>query len=128
MGYLKELAEHWRTGYDWRAHEAVLNEHPQFTAGIDGQNLHFLHVRSPEPDAAPLLLLHGWGEGDWSSQRGTVPTGVLVSAHDVTVRRWAERDHNVVHWTELGKGGHFLAMEEPEALVEDVRTFFRKLR
>ncbi|MER7076777.1 Pimeloyl-ACP methyl ester carboxylesterase [Saccharopolyspora kobensis] len=337
VAYLKELAEHWRTGYDWRVHEAAINEHPQFTAAIDGQNVHFLHVRSPEPDAAPLLLLHGWPGGvtdfldvigpltdprshdgdpsdafhlvvpslpgfgfstplagpgmnaarmagillrlmtelgydrfgvqgydtgawvgpqlgqqapervlgvhlnalitfpagiegefdglteveqrrweamqnfndgylqcnskrpqtvayglhdspvgqlawivekfkeltepaeglpedsidrdriltdvtlywltgtaasaaqiyyeeisasDWgeSAPRAAVPTGVLVSAHDVTVRRWAERDHDVVHWTELGRGGHFLAMEEPDALVEDVRTFFRKLR
>ncbi|RKT83075.1 Pimeloyl-ACP methyl ester carboxylesterase [Saccharopolyspora antimicrobica] len=337
VAYLKELAEHWRTGYDWRAHEAAINEHPQFTAGIDGQNVHFLHVRSPEPDAAPLLLLHGWPGGvtdfldvigpltdprshggdpadafhlvipslpgfgfstplagpgmnaariagillrlmaelgydrfgvqgydtgawvgpqlgqqapervlgihlnalitfpagvegefdglteaeqrrweamqnfndgylqcnakrpqtvayglhdspvgqlawivekfkeltepaeglpedsidrdriltdvtlywltgtaasaaqiyyeeisasEWgeSAPRAAVPTGVLVSAHDVTIRRWAERDHDVVHWTELGRGGHFLAMEEPDALVEDVRTFFRKLR
>jgi hypothetical protein len=56
----------------------------------------------------------GWGEGadGWTAtQRGTVPTGVLVSAHDVTIRRWAERDHNVVHWSELDRGGHFLAME-----------------
>jgi epoxide hydrolase len=60
--------------------------------------------------------------------RGTVPTGVLVSSHDDTIRPWAERDHHIVHWTELGKGGHFLAMEAPELLVDDVRTFFRKLR
>lgn len=368
VGYLKELAEYWRTGYDWRAHEAELNKHPQYLTTIDGQNIHFLHVRSPEPDALPLMLLHGWpggvtdfldvigplsdprahggdpatafhlvipslpgfgfstplagpgmnaarmagllvelmsrlgyerygvqgydtgswvapemgkqapervvgihvnalmtfpagqegemdgltpveqrrwqamqnfndgylqcnskrpqtvtyglhdspvgqlawivekfkeltdppeglpeesvdrdriltdvslywltgtagsaaqiyyeeisagawseaaegGEsaagdagddsgaaenawsgqdGDWATAaRGTVPTGVLVSARDVTIRRWAERDHNVVHWTELGKGGHFLAMEEPEALVGDVRAFFAKVR
>ncbi|MFC4061470.1 epoxide hydrolase family protein [Planomonospora corallina] len=369
VGYLRELAEYWRTGYDWRAHEAALNGHPQYLTTIDGQNVHFLHVRSPEPDALPLVLLHGWpggvtdfldvigplsdprahggdpaaafhlvvpslpgfgfstplagpgmnaarmagllvelmsrlgygrygvqgydtgswvapemgrqapgrvagvhvnallafpagqegemdglsqaeqrrwqamqdfndgylrcnskrpqtvayglhdspvgqlawivekfkelthpqeglpedgverdriltgvslywltgtagsaaqiyyeeisagawsgaadgwesaagdGAGDgsgaaggtWGAQdggwaaaaRGTVPTGVLVSAHDVTVRRWAERDHDVVHWTELGGGGHFLAMEEPQALVDDVRAFFEKLR
>ncbi|QFG22400.1 epoxide hydrolase family protein [Actinomadura sp. WMMB 499] len=354
-GYLRELAEHWRTGYDWRVHEAALNEHPQFTTVIDGQNVHFLHVRSPEPDAVPLLLLHGWpgtfadfldvigplsdprahgadpsaafhlvvpslpgfgfstplagpgmsaarmaavlgelmerlgyarygvhgydtgswvgpelgkaapdrvtgvhvngmitfplgaeGEmdalsdaererwrrmqdfndgylqcnskrpqtvayglhdspsgqlawivekfkeltmpedglpedaidrdriltdvslywltgtaasaaqvyyeefvnanawsaeggaedgGDWGDDGGgwepeaaTVPTGVLVSAHDVTIRPWAERDHNVVRWTELGKGGHFLAMEEPEAVVDDLRGFFASVR
>ncbi len=60
LGYLKELAEHWRTAYDWRAHEARLNEHPQFTTEIDGQNTHFLHVRSPEPDALPLIITHGW--------------------------------------------------------------------
>ncbi|MFG2001459.1 epoxide hydrolase family protein [Spirillospora sp. NPDC048911] len=354
VAYLKDLAEHWRTGYDWRAHEAALNEHPQFTTAIDGQNIHFLHVRSPEPDATPLMLLHGWpggvtdfldvigplsdprghggdpaeafhlvipslpgfgfstplagpgmnaarmagvltrlmamlgyarygvqgydtgswvapemgrqdpghvtgvhlnamitfpvgadgetdgltdveqrrwqrmqnfndgylrcnskrpqtvtyglhdspagqlawivekfkeltdpedglpedsvdrdriltdvslywltgtagsaaqiyyeeisaaswnapadagewtdgGEdaGGWEPERGTVPTGVLVSAHDVTIRRWAERDHDIVHWTELERGGHFLAMEAPDLLVDDVRAFFRKLR
>jgi pimeloyl-ACP methyl ester carboxylesterase len=66
---------------------------------------------------------------DWGdSERGTVPTGVLVSGQDNTIRPWAERDHHIVHWTELGKGGHFLAMEAPELLVDDVRTFFRKLR
>ncbi|SDW57637.1 Pimeloyl-ACP methyl ester carboxylesterase [Saccharopolyspora shandongensis] len=338
VGYLKDLAEHWRAGYDWRAHEAELNAHPQFVTAIDGQNIHFLHVRSPEPGATPLVLLHGWpggvvdfldvigplsdprshggdpadafhlvipslpgfgfstplagpgmnvarmagllaqlmarlgydgygvqgydagawvgpamgkqdpdhvigvhvnallafpagidGEMDglteveqrrweamqnfndgylqcnskrpqtvgyglhdspvgqlawivekfkeltdppeglpeesvdrdrmltdvslywltgtatsaaqiyyeeisaagWIAEpagKGEVPTGVLVSTHDVTIRRWAERDHDIVHWTELEKGGHFLAMEEPEALVEDVRTFFRTLR
>ncbi|HEX6445006.1 MAG TPA: epoxide hydrolase [Streptosporangiales bacterium] len=60
VGYVRELAEHWRTGYDWRAHEAELNEYPQFTTTIDGANVHFLHVRSPEPDAVPLVLTHGW--------------------------------------------------------------------
>ncbi len=361
--YLRELAEYWRTRYDWRTHEAELNEHPQYVASIEGQDIHFLHVRSPEPDAAPLLLLHGWpggvvdfldvigplsdprahggdpadafhlvipslpgfgfstplagpgmgasrmagllvqlmarlgyerygiqgydtgtwvapemgkqdpdhvsgihlnamitfpigeegeldglteteqrrwqamqdfndgylqcnskrpqtvayglhdspvgqlawivekfkeltdpedglpedgigrdriltgvslywftgtagsaaqiyyeeisanawsGAGDWSAdsggdggdstgwddgggdwaagQRGTVPTGVLVSTHDVTIRRWAERDHNIVHWRELDRGGHFLAMEAPDLLVGDVRAFFQKVR
>lgn len=58
--YLKELAEHWRTSYDWRKHEAALNELPQFTTTIDGQKIHFLHVRSPEPDALPLIISHGW--------------------------------------------------------------------
>lgn len=57
---MKQLAEYWRTGYDWREHEARLNELPQFTTTIDGQNVHFLHVRSPEPDALPLILTHGW--------------------------------------------------------------------
>ncbi|WP_191134205.1 helix-turn-helix domain-containing protein [Streptomyces sp. col6] len=45
---------------DWRAQEARLNAHPQFTTTLDGQNLHFLHVRSPHAEATPLLLLHGW--------------------------------------------------------------------
>jgi pimeloyl-ACP methyl ester carboxylesterase len=60
LGYLKDLADYWRTGYDWRVHEARLNEFPQFTTVIDGQSLHFLHVRSPEPGALPLILTHGW--------------------------------------------------------------------
>ncbi|QLE70342.1 epoxide hydrolase [Streptomyces rectiverticillatus] len=370
VAYLKDLAEYWRTAYDWRAHEAELNEHPQYMTAVDGQNIHFLHVRSPEPDATPLMLLHGWpgsvvdfldvigplsdprahggdpadafhlvvpslpgfafstplagpgmgaatmagaltrlmsrlgyarygvqgydtgswvapemgrrapdhvigihvnamitfpvgadgemddftaveqrrwqamqnfndgylqcnskrpqtvayaltdspvgqlawmvekfkeltdpedalpedsidrdriltevslywltgtaasaaqiyyeeisanawseaaaadwsthsdaestqdpgrgsGRDDWGSGRddwaadlrGTVPTAVLVSTHDVTIRRWAERDHNVVRWTELDRGGHFLAMEAADLLVSDVREFFSR--
>ncbi|MFI6497810.1 epoxide hydrolase family protein [Nonomuraea typhae] len=337
VAYLKELAEYWRTAYDWRAQEAAINEHPQFMTTIDGQNIHFLHVRSPEPGARPLILLHGWpgavtdfldvigpltdprahggdpagafhlvipslpgfgfstplagpgmtaarmgglfvrlmadlgyerygvqgyDTGSWvgpamarqdpgriigvhlnamiafpagidgeldglsaadqqrwqrmqdfndgylqcnskrpqtvayglhdspvgqlawivekfkeltlpedalpeaavsrdrmltdvsiywltgtagsaaqvyyeelsavswddtAPERGTAPTGVLVSAHDVTIRPWAERDHAVVHWTELDEGGHFLSMERPGLLIDDVRTFFAKL-
>lgn len=58
--YLKELVDYWHTTYDWRKHEARLNQFPQFTTEIDGQTIHFLHVRSPEPDALPLILTHGW--------------------------------------------------------------------
>lgn len=58
--YLAELAEHWRTRFDWRAVEARLNELPQFTTTLDGANVHYAHVRSPEPTATPLLLVHGW--------------------------------------------------------------------
>ena len=60
LAYLKELAEYWRTEYDWRAAEAKLNQYPQFITEIDGANVHFLHVSSPEPDALPLLVTHGW--------------------------------------------------------------------
>jgi epoxide hydrolase len=328
VGYLKELAGHWRTRFDWRAQEAAINRYPQHVATVDGQNIHFLHVRSSSrADATPLLLLHGWpgcftdfldvigplsddfhlvvpslpgfgfstplagpgmgparmagvlahlmswlgyerfgvqgydagswvgpeigrlapdrvlgihvnalltfpvgAEGDFDglteveqrrwqamqdfndgylqcnakrpqtvayglhdspvgqlawivekykeltdpedglpedsidrdriltdvsiywltgtagsaaqiyyeeisagggggapTSRGTTPTAVLVSTHDVTIRRWAERDHNVVRWTELDRGGHFLAMEQPELLAADVREFFRSL-
>ncbi|GAA2079205.1 epoxide hydrolase [Streptomyces albiaxialis] len=347
LSYLRELAAYWGDGFDWRAREAELNALPQFTTEIDGQRLHFAHIRSPEPDATPLMLLHGWPgtfadfldvvgplsdpaahggdpadafhlvvpslpgfgfstplagpgtgparmgelmaalmrrlgyerygvqgydtgtwvgpeiaklapdavtgvhlngaisfptgaegefdglsdadrrrwermenfndgylqcnskrpqtvayaltdspagqlawivekfkelthpeeglpeesvsrdrilttvalywltgtagsaaqvyyealaavEADWSwsdpAEHGApppapaVPTALLLSAHDVTVRPWAERDHHVVRWTELDAGGHFLAMEAPGALVDDVRAFFRELR
>ena len=56
LGVVQRLTEHWRTGYDWRAHESQLNEIPQYRTAIDGQTIHFLHVRSAEPDALPLLL------------------------------------------------------------------------
>jgi hypothetical protein len=58
--YLKGLAEYWRTAYDWRRFEAELNAYPQFTTTVDGQKVHFLYVRSPEADATPLMLIHGW--------------------------------------------------------------------
>jgi microsomal epoxide hydrolase len=60
LAYVKELAEYWRTSYDWRKHEAELNSRPQFTTTIDGTNVHFMHVRSPETDALPVLMTHGW--------------------------------------------------------------------
>src|ERR1700676_4618098 len=60
VGYLKELADYWRTEYDWRKQEARLNEVPQFTTEIDGASVHFLHVVSPEAGAFPLILTHGW--------------------------------------------------------------------
>ncbi|KAA2267100.1 epoxide hydrolase [Solihabitans fulvus] len=337
VAYLKGLADYWADGYDWRGAEARLNEFPQFTTEIDGQDIHFLHVRSPHADATPLLLLHEWPtsvvafldliepltnpadpadafhvvvpslpgiafsgpirEAGWTYGRtagafatlmerlgyasygvqgagggafiaadlgrqdtahvlgihvnallafpsgdpaefaglteveqerlarlqnfrddmmgfaqiqstrpqtvayglhdspvgqlawivekfkewtdtgaelpedavdrdhilttvslywftgtagsaahlyyenahdvngwgpkdpGTVPTGVAVATPtDITVRRFADRDHNITHWTELERGGAFLSMEQPELLVEDVRTFFRSLR
>ena len=60
VSWLAELVDYWRTKYDWRAAEAELNTYPQFTTEIDGQRIHFLHVKSPEPDALPLVLTHGW--------------------------------------------------------------------
>jgi pimeloyl-ACP methyl ester carboxylesterase len=60
LGYLKGLADYWQTGYDWRKQEAELNEVPQFITEIDGTQVHFLQVRSPESGALPLILTHGW--------------------------------------------------------------------
>jgi epoxide hydrolase len=253
LDYLRDLAEYWRTTYDWRGHEARLNEFPQFTTEIDGQNVHFLHVGSPAPDALPLIITHGWpgsvvefldvigplsdpaahggdpadafhlvipsipGFGfsgptrepgwDWNrvasawvelmrrlgyqrfgTQGGDfgafispavgraapecvvgvhvngglgfppsdpaeladltearmyhesarlwgqppepseVPSGVAVFPNDPGIRRFDEREHNVVHWSEFDRGGHFAAMEAPDLLVGDVRAFFRPLR
>ncbi|WP_331761648.1 epoxide hydrolase family protein [Streptomyces sp. NBC_01546] len=60
LGEMRELVEYWRGEYDWRAAEARLNAWPQFTTVIDGARVHFAHLRSPEPDATPLLMTHGW--------------------------------------------------------------------
>ncbi len=58
--YMRELIRYWRTAYDWRAHEAQLNALPHFKAEIDDIDLHFVHVRSEEPGALPLVITHGW--------------------------------------------------------------------
>lgn len=60
LSYIRELTEYWRGTFDWRAQEERLNAFPQFLTTIDGQRLHFLHVRSPEPGALPLICVHGW--------------------------------------------------------------------
>jgi epoxide hydrolase len=60
VDYLRQLADYWADGFDWRAQEGELNSHPQFRTQIDGQTVHFMHIESPEPTARPLILLHGW--------------------------------------------------------------------
>jgi epoxide hydrolase len=60
LSYIRDLASYWMSEYDWRAQEARLNEYPQWVTEIDGQRIHFLHVRSDRPDATPLLLTHGF--------------------------------------------------------------------
>ena len=60
LPWLQRLVAYWRDGYDWRSFEARLNSHPQYRTEIDGQDVHFLHVRSPEPAALPLIVTHGW--------------------------------------------------------------------
>jgi hypothetical protein len=57
---LQALIEHWRDAYDWRVCEAKLNALGQYVATIDGLDIHFLHVRSPHPNAMPLIMTHGW--------------------------------------------------------------------
>lgn len=59
LGYLKELGDYWQHSYDWRAQEAKLNQFAQFRAEIDGQSIHFLHVRGKGTNPTPLLLIHG---------------------------------------------------------------------
>jgi pimeloyl-ACP methyl ester carboxylesterase len=60
LSYTKELAAYWEHDYDWRAREALLNRFDQFTTDIDGLTIHFIHQRSPDRDAFPLIITHGW--------------------------------------------------------------------
>jgi pimeloyl-ACP methyl ester carboxylesterase len=60
LATVQDLANYWATDYDWRRCEATLNALPQFVTEIDGLDIHFIHVRSPQPDALPLIVSHGW--------------------------------------------------------------------
>jgi pimeloyl-ACP methyl ester carboxylesterase len=60
LSYARELADYWANEYDWRARETALNRFDQFTTEIDGLDIHFIHQRSPQADAFPLLITHGW--------------------------------------------------------------------
>ena len=57
---MRELARYWETDYDWRKAEARLNALPQFKTEIDGLDIHFIHVKSSNEDALPLIITHGW--------------------------------------------------------------------
>ena len=63
---------------------------------------------------------------DRTVPRSEVPTAVEVFPGDSTVRRFAERDHNVVRWNRFDRGGHFAALQAPDLLISDVREFFRE--
>ena len=60
LSYVRDLCGYWERDYDWRRAEAQVNAWPQWRAGVDGLGIHVLHARSPEPDALPLVLTHGW--------------------------------------------------------------------
>jgi pimeloyl-ACP methyl ester carboxylesterase len=67
----------------------------------------------------------GWGA---AKQDAGVPTAIINFAHDIAIRRYVEKENSVVRWTDVDRGGHFAALEEPEILVGDIRAFFRELR
>jgi epoxide hydrolase len=67
---------------------------------------------------------NAWGQ----AERSPTPTGVAAFAEDISIRRYAERGNNIVHWSDFDRGGHFAAMEAPDLLVGDVRKFFRRMR
>jgi epoxide hydrolase len=60
LAWIQDICRYWAEDYDWRRREALLNRFAQFTTEIDGLGIHFLHVRSPHPQAMPLIITHGW--------------------------------------------------------------------
>ena len=60
LAWMQDVCRYWRDGYDWRAQEARLNRFDQFVTEIDGLDIHFVHQRSPHPEARPLVITHGW--------------------------------------------------------------------
>jgi epoxide hydrolase len=60
LTWIKDVCRYWAEDYDWRRREARLNRFNQFTTEIDGLDIHFIHVRSPHPQARPLIITHGW--------------------------------------------------------------------
>ena len=60
LAYIKELVEYWQNGFDWREQERRLNQFDHFKTVVDGLDIHFIHQRSPVPDAMPLIITHGW--------------------------------------------------------------------
>src|SRR5687768_7249540 len=60
LAYLKELVQYWQQDYDWRNSEHRMNEWPHYKATIDGQVIHFIHIKSKVPNALPIILTHGW--------------------------------------------------------------------
>ncbi|TXL78177.1 epoxide hydrolase [Vineibacter terrae] len=60
LAWIQDVCRYWAEDYDWRRREALLNRFAQFTTTIDGLDIHFAHVRSPHPEAMPLIITHGW--------------------------------------------------------------------
>jgi pimeloyl-ACP methyl ester carboxylesterase len=65
LAYMRDLVDHWRDGFDWRAQEAKLNAFDQYRVELEGIDLHFIHQPGVGPDPFPLLLVHGWPGSVW---------------------------------------------------------------
>jgi microsomal epoxide hydrolase len=85
LTYLQDLCETWRTDFDWRKQEERFNRWPHFLTDIDGTQVHFIHARSPEPDAFPLIITHGW-PGSVSEFLDIIDPLIAPSAHGAAGR------------------------------------------
>lgn len=80
--YMKELVDYWQRKYDWRKHEARLNKFVQFKAEVNGVDIHFIHERSKQPNAKPIILTHGWPDSFYRFHK-VIP--MLAEDFDVVV-------------------------------------------
>jgi pimeloyl-ACP methyl ester carboxylesterase len=98
LPYLRDLTHYWRNAYDWREHEAALNELPQFVTEIDGQQVHFLHVRSTEPEKFKEWSNPSAELPDDAVDRDTLLTNVtlywLTATPGSAARMYYESSHN----------------------------------
>ena len=114
--------------YDWRACEARLNALTQGKTEIDGQDIHFIHAKSPHADALPLIITHGW-PGSIIEILGVIgpltdPTAHGGSAGDAFDLVIPQR-----HLLQRGRQGRPLpAWEEPELFTTEIRAAFKPLR
>jgi hypothetical protein len=83
LAKLQELVRYWASGYDWRKVEARLNAPPQFMTTIDAVDIHFIHVRSRQQNALPLIVTHGWP--------GSIIEQLKIGLMLATRRPWAWR-------------------------------------
>ena len=83
LAYLKDLIAYWRDKYDWRTAERRLNQFDQFTTTIDGLDIHFIHQRSRNPNAMPLVITHGW-PGSFIEFTKIIPNLINPTAHGGT--------------------------------------------
>jgi hypothetical protein len=88
VAFMAALVEHWRTRFDWRAHERALNQVPQFIEAIDGTRIHFAHLRGRGPAPLPVVITHGWpgsfvemleSRRSWRIQRRTARVRLMRS-------------------------------------------------
>ena len=145
LAYIKELIDYWRSHFDWRVQEQIINGFTHFRAWSDCNG--DVESRFTKDELLTNLTIYWVTQTINSSiriyyedqhnsppfkrgDRSEVPTAVALFPKDIThpPRELAERFFNVQRWTEMPQGGHFAAMEEPDLLVEDIRGFFRTLK
>ena len=80
LAYVKEIADYWRTRFDWRAQEKFLNGFAQYRTDVDGLGIHFIHERGKGPSPMPIVITHGWPSTFWEMHK-IIPLLTDPAAH-----------------------------------------------